>query len=815
MHGPVGADAWKAQHNRPSDGGVSLVKEVGSVTKENDSNHYDVPSQVPVLLLKSTVLFPMQVVSVQLVLKPNRSLLEDYVDKDEIIGAGLYVDPEGSYVRSNLCTTAVACQVLSRMRMRHGATQVVLQGLRRVLLKRLASARPYFKADVERIEETGGDSSHAHALATDVSRLVEDLVQVNERYTEELVKMVHLNIENPSQCADLIAHMIQFSYVEKRMLLEMADVPERLSLLAKCLRREISRSQVTQEVRAKTRISLDRGQREVFLREELKVIQAELNEFDPAETEITELGARIESAELPPLVAEAVMREVYRLRSGEIRAIEGSSIRAYVDWVLEMPWNKKTKDRYDLRLARRILDNRYYGLGNARDRLLEFLAVRKLGGKSAKPVLGIMGPPGTGRSSLAATVANILNRHLVRIPVHGVHDEAEIRGQLRTNAAARPGRILDGMRQVEARNPVILIDDLDRLEAGFGDPELAILEVLDPARNCRFYDLYLGVPFDLSDVLFVVTAKVAEELPEALWDFMHVIELSGYTEGVKMAIVRERVWPSVLEEHGLSGYSIRLTNAAVRRIIQRYTREAGVHALKIHLETICRRVAVKVASGRSGRLSISTRNLEKYLGKPFYTEENTHGSWIGVATGLAWTETGGNILTIEALLMPGEGTTLVTGLLGEVMQESVRIALSYVRSRAEELGIPEERLKGTDIHVHFPEGAIPKDGPSAGIAVATAIASLLSRRPVRQDVAMTGEISLRGWILPVGGIREKVLAAYRAGIRHVILPRGNESDLMEVPKDVLSKMHPHWVEEVVEVFRIALEKKPARGNRRR
>jgi ATP-dependent Lon protease len=515
-------------------------------------------------------------------------------------------------------------------------------------------------------------------------------------------------------------------------------------------------------------------------------------------------------------VAEAVRREVYRLHSGDIRAIEGSSIRAYVDWVLEMPWNEKTRDRYDLRLARRILDNRYYGLGNARDRLLEFLAVRKLGGKSAKPVLGIMGPPGTGRSSLASTVANILNRRLVRIPVHGVHDEAEIRGQLRTNVAARPGRILDGMRQVGACNPVVLIDDFDRLEAGVGDPELAILEVFDPARNCRFHDLYLGVPFDLSDVLFIVTAKVAEELPEALWDFMHVIELSGYTEGVKMAIVRERVWPSVLDEHGLSSYGITLTNAAVRRIIRRYTREAGVHSLKIRLETICRRVAVKVAGGGPKRLSISTKNLEKYLGKPFYTEgEIVRGSGIGVATGLAWTETGGNILTIEALLMPGDGTTLVTGLLGEVMQESVRAALSYVRSHSDELGISDERLKGSDIHVHFPEGAIPKDGPSAGIAAATAIASLLSRRPVRSDIAMTGEISLRGWVLPVGGIREKVLAAYRAGIRHVILPRGNESDLMDVPKDVLSKMHPHWVEEVLEVFRIALEKKPGKSSRRR
>jgi ATP-dependent Lon protease len=769
-----------------------------------------------VLLLKSTVLYPGHVVSVQLAMKPNRRLLEDLTDPEEIIGAGVYLDPDGSYVRSNLCKTAVACRVIRQSRMRSGAVQVVLHGIRRISIRRIGSTRPYFKADVACVEESGEDSPRLRALTAEVSQLVEVLVEADERYTEELVKVVGLNLEHPSQLADLVAHMIQFSFVEKRMLLETADIPERLSLLAKSLRREIARSQVTRELHVKTKQSLDRSEREAFLREELRIIQAELNEFDPAEVEIAELEARIDSAELPPLVADAVRREVFRLNSVEIRAIEGSSIRTYVDWVLAMPWNESTEDRYDLRLARRILDNRYYGLGNARDRLLEFLAVRKLGGRSAKPVLGIMGPPGTGRTSLANTVANILNRRLVRIPVHGVHDEAEIRGQLRTYAAARPGRILDGMRQVGARNPVVLIDDFDRLEPGVGDPELALLEVFDPERSCRFHDLYLGVPVDLSDVLFVVTAKVAEELPEALWDLMHIIELSGYTEGVKMAIVRERVWPSVLEEHGLAGYGIKLTSAAVRRIIRSYTREAGVHTLKIHLETICRRVAVKVAGRGDSRISISTKNLEKYLGKPFYTVgEFAGGPWIGVATGLAWTETGGNILTIEALLMPGDGKTLVTGLLGEVMQESVRTALSYVRSHSDELGISEERLKGSDIHVHFPEGAIPKDGPSAGVAVATAIASLLSRRPVRSDVAVTGEISLRGWVLPVGGVREKVLAAYRAGIRHVVLPRGNESDLTDVPRDVLSKMHPHFVDEVVEVFRIALEKKSEKTGRRR
>jgi ATP-dependent Lon protease len=778
------------------------------VTEANKWLEYEVPPVVPVLLLKSTVLFPLQVASVQIAMKQNLALLEDRVTTDQIIGAGVYLDPDGHYTRRNLCSTAVACRVLSLIKMGQGTTQVVLQGLRRIVVRKITASRPYFSAHVESAHEPPVDPPSVRDLVTQVMHLLDDLVEIDERYSEELIKVVQLNFEDGSRCADFIADMIQFSYVEKRRLLETVDVSARLSLLADLLRGDIARTRVAEEVQAKTTLSIDRGQREAFLREQLNVIRRELDELDPTESQINGLAKKVEAGDLPPAVAEEAMREVQRLHSSEVRAREGSSIRAYINWVLSMPWEETTEDRFNMRRTRRFIDDRYFGLGDARDRLLEFLAVRKLTGGAQQPVLGILGPPGTGRTSLARTVADILGRRFVRIPMQGIHDEREISGQPRTGVAARPGRILDGLRKAGVRNPVLLIDELDRLE--YAEPLLAIMEAVDPARNKRFVDHYLGVPFDLSQVLFIIIANIEDDIPFALWDLMHIVELSGYTERLKMAIGMERVWPQVVREHGLTDRDVRLTSAALRKIIRSYTREAGVRTMKRQLEKICRRVAVKITTRGGRRLSIGIRNVEEYLGKPPYSEQ-----WlalvpeIGVATGLAWTEAGGALLPIEALLMPGGGKTLLTGLLGEVMQESVSAALSYVRSRAEELQIPQDALHKKDLHVHFPEGAIPKDGPSAGVAVATTIASLLSKRPVRHDVAMTGEISLRGWVLPVGGVREKVLAAYRAGIKHVILPKGNEGDLVQVPREVLRKIHVHLVGEVDEVFKLTLEKKQA------
>jgi ATP-dependent Lon protease len=466
-----------------------------------------------------------------------------------------------------------------------------------------------------------------------------------------------------------------------------------------------------------------------------------------------------------------------------------------------MPWDAVTKDRLDQRRARQILDGRYFSLGTARKRLLEYLAVWKLTGRNVPPILCIMGPSGTGRTSLARTVADILGRSFVHIPLGGIQDEGEIRGLARTEVAARPGRILEGIRRAGSRNPVILFENV----GGGSTPLPALLEAIDPTLNASFRDRYLGIPFDLSETLFIFTANVEDDVPESLTDFVYAIELSGYTEYVKLDILRDRLWPQALADHGLAGRGIRFTKAAQRRVIREYTREAGVRELKRQLGTICRRLALSASAGVAARVSIDARNLGDFLGKPVYRDDLVgRKPQVGVTTGLAWTEDGGDLLPIEALLMPGDGQIILTGLLGEVMEESVEAALSYVRSRSAELGIPDDIFSDKDLHVHFPEGAIPKDGPSAGITVATTLASLLSGRPVRHDLAMTGEISLRGRILPVGGIREKVLAAYRAKIRHVLLPKDNESDLATVPQEVLGKVRIHLVEQVSDVFRFAL-----------
>ncbi len=764
---------------------------------------WTLPESVPVLILKSTVLFPLQVASVQIGMKQNLRLLDDHSDSEDIVAAGVFIDPDGAYRERNLSRFAVASRILSRIRMSHGTTQVVLQGLGRVRLNKITPSQPYFRAESDRPAVTDGDEPAVQDLVERVTSLVDTLVRVDNRYSDEFVRVLRFNVEDASRCADLVADTIQFSYSEKRQALEAIEVSTRLELLAKLLEHQIQRAQVAGEVRIKAEGAIDRTRRREALREQLSIIRRELIELDPAEGKIVELGEKVREATLPSPVAAEAQRDIQRLREGEVHALEETSIREYVEWVLSLPWHRTQEESINLARARRLFNKRYLGLGAARDRLLEFLAVRKFGG-TTKPLLAIVGPPGTGKTSLARTLGEVLDRPCLRIPVSGIHDEIHIRGSRRTEVAARPGQILDGLLETGVRNPLLLIDDIHRL----GEDLLpAMLEALDPARNSRFLDHYLGVPFDLSEALVVITANVEEEIPYALWDCVDVVTLSGYTDADKLAIARDYVWPQVVRHHGLEGRNIGLSQAALGKVISEYTKEAGVRGLTIRLETLCRRIALALTTDRLGRYTVSLRNLEEHLGPPTFKQRSSAAQpVIGAANGLAWTEAGGDLLPIEALLMPGEGITTVTGLLGEVLRESVQAALSYVRSRADELDIPAGILNEKDLHVHFPEGAIPKDGPSAGIAVATAIASLLSGRPIPGNMAMTGEISLRGQVLGVGGIHEKVLAAYRAGIRHVILPRANESDVTEIPDDVGRKIQIHLVENVGEVFEIALGK---------
>ncbi len=769
---------------------------------ESTKLDWTLPPSMGVLVLKSTVLFPMQVASVQIGMRQNLRLLKDHAGPDEVLASGVFVDPDGTYREGNLSRVAVASRVLSRVKMSHGTTQVVLQGLGRVRLEEVTASRPYFKARVDCPPGPEDDNAVTRDLVSRVTALVETLVSVDRRYPDEFVRVVHFNVEDPSRCADLIADTVQFGYSEKRQVLEATEVSPRLELLAELLEREIHRAQVAGEVRIKAEGSIDRTHRREALQEQLEVIRRELIDLDPVEGKLVQLVEKVRQAPLPSSVSEEALREIQRLREGDIHTLEETSIKAYIEWIVSLPWQAAAEETFNLGRARRLLNKRYLGLGAARDRLLEFLAVRKFGG-TTKPLLAIVGPPGTGKTSLAQTLAEVLGRRCLRIPAGGVHDEIQIRGQRRTEVAARAGQVLDGLRETGVPNPLILIDDIHRLSE-----ELlpAMLEALDPARNSRFLDHYLGVPFDLSEALFVITANVEEEIPYALWDCVDVVTLSGYTDADKLSIARDYLWPEVIRHHGLEGRAIQLTDAALEKIISEYTREAGVRGLTRRLETICRRIALALATNGRRRFSISLRNLEEHLGPPMYKARPAGARpLIGAANGLAWTEAGGDLLPVEALLMPGDGITTVTGLLGEVLRESVHAALSYVRSRADELDIPPGILNEKDLHVHFPEGAIPKDGPSAGIAVATAIASLLSGRPIPSDMAMTGEISLRGQVLAVGGIHEKVLAAHRAGIRHVILPRANESDVTDIPDDVRKKIHIHLVTDVGEVFELALD----------
>lgn len=762
------------------------------------------PSTVPVLILKSTVLFPEQVASVQISTKPNLSLLGKLSSPDAIIAAGVFLDSEGAYNAANLGRTGVACRVVSRMKLEGGQVQLVLQGLERVRFSRVLGSKPYFRVRVDDRIRRRREAPAPTELLDEIVGQLESLVGVDERYSDELVRIIRLNLDNPSRAGDLVAEMVQLSQADRRRVLEALDVRERLELVGELLRHEIHRAQLAREVEVKAETSIDRSRRQELLTEQLEVIRQELAELSPVEDEIAELAGKVESGSLPSAAAEAANREIDRLRDSAVRVLEGAAIRAFVDWVLSLPWQKTAEEHIDLVRARRLLKKSHFGIGGARTRLLEFLAARKLGGGTL-PLLAIVGPPGTGRTSLARTLAEILGRPLVRIPTGAIYEESQIRGKPRREVGAQPGRLLDGVQQCGVSNPVVLIDDIERLAQGLAP---AMLDALDPARNSRFLDYYLGVPFDLSGALFVITANVEDEIPEPLWHCVDIITLSGYSDLVKLAIVKENVWPHVVEKHGLKGRGIRITPAAISEIISDYTREAGVGELATRLETVCRRAGLQITMSGTKRVSISCRNLEEYLGPPPYVSDQTdRAPLLGAVNGLAWTGYGGDLLPVEALLMPGRGNITTTGLLGEVMQESVQAALSYVRSRAAELEIPVDILGESDLHVHFPEGAIPKDGPSAGIAVATALASLLAGRGVPSDVAMTGEISLLGRVLPVGGILEKVLAAHRAGIRDVILPKANERDVAELPSEVRSKVRIHLVEEVGEVFQIALTRR--------
>lgn len=688
-----------------------------------------------------------------------------------------------------------------------GHYRVVIEGVARIKVESYLVTSPGYVVSATTLPEEILPPAEAKVAIRTLTEHYEEYVRVTKKVgAETLISIATLS--DPGQLCDSIASHIPLSLVEKQEILETVPVNERISKLISFLNREIEMVSLEKRIQRRVRDQIERSQREYWLREQMKAIQKELGERDETMSEAEEFRQKIEKAGLTGEARERALREADRLEKMPQSSAEAVVVRTYLEWMVSLPWNILTEDTLDVRAAQKILDEDHYGLHEVKERILEYLAIRKLVEKPRGPILCFVGPPGVGKTSLAKSIARALNRRFVRISLGGVRDEAEIRGHRRTYIGALPGRIIQGMRNAGSRNPVFLMDEIDKLASDFrGDPAAALLEVLDPEQNSTFSDHYLEVPFDLSRVMFITTANSTHTIPRPLLDRMEVITIPGYTEDEKMQIGMQFLLPKALREHGLQPSHLTIGKDALREIVRAYTREAGVRNLERQIATICRKTAKDLVSGKRKRVRITPKNMVKYLGIPrFHYGQAEKENQIGVATALSVTDVGGDILSVEVSVVKGKGKLTLTGQMGDVMKESAYAGLSYIRSRALDLGLSEDFYENVDIHIHVPEGAIPKDGPSAGITMACAMASALTNRPVRHDVAMTGEVTLRGRVLPIGGVKEKVLAAHRAGIANVILPEENRKDLEEVPPNIRDEINVYFVNHMDDVLGIALVK---------
>jgi len=763
----------------------------------------DIPAELPVIPLASTVVFPQMVVNLQVVRKKNLNLIRD-LEPESILGlvvqkrASVEVPPT-----EELSTIGVAARLVNRLNVSGNTIQIILMGLRRFRVASYLQSEPYLRARVACIDEHDDDSMEANLMMGNALHLLENLIQIDPRVPGEILTLVKNNLTGPGNLADQIANHLNFELEDKKDILQTINPLERLKAATRLLEKSIGQSKAGQEIKEQTEEEIRRSQREYFLREQLKVIRKELGDDGEGTGALRDLKDRLERAGLPEEAKKEAEKEMGRLEMINPASAEYTVITTYLDWLACLPWSIVTEDRLDVRQAARILDRDHYNLEKVKDRILEFLAVRQLKKDLKSPILCFYGPPGTGKTSLGKSIAEALGRKFVRMSVGGMRDEAEIRGHRRTYVGAMPGKILQSLRRAGSRNPMFMIDEVDKIGSDFrGDPASALLEVLDPEQNYGFTDLYLDLPFDLSKVMFITTANRLDTIPEPLRDRMEILHLSGYVEEEKLDIARQYLIPRQLEAHGLQDSQLSIDEAAVSEIIRGYTSDAGLRKLEQQIATICRKVAKEIAIGKKKPRTIGSKDLQAFLGPVMYLSEvaERHDE-VGVSTGLAWTSSGGEILFIEATRMKGSGGLIITGQLGDVMRESAQAAISYVRAHAAELSIAEDAFEKCDLHVHVPAGAIPKDGPSAGITMATAIASLMSQRPVKHQIAMTGEITLRGKVLPVGGIKEKLLAARRAGIDTVLLPARNEKDLVDIPQHIRKqiKVVPvRWISEVLE-----------------
>ena len=766
------------------------------------AEHPSIPDVLPLIPLRDLILFPNLVVPLFVGRERSINALEQTMRSDHLVAlvtqrAAETQDPQPEDIYDIGCVVTV----LQELKLPDGTAKALVEGIQRVRIVEYLATDPYLKVRVEVIEESGNVDTEAQAL---MRNLVTDFEQASElgKPIPQEVLLAAAAIEEPGRLADFVTFHLALRVEEKQQILEALDPKERLRKTSEFLRKELEILELGSKIQSRVKESMSKTQREYFLREQLKAIQQELGQFDETQAEIDEYKTKIAAAGMPEQVEEKALKELGRLEKMPQAAAETGVIRTYLDWLVGLPWRVADEEKLDLAEAQAILDEDHYGLEKVKERVLEYLAVHKLTDHMRGPILCFVGPPGVGKTSIGKSIARALNRKFIRMSLGGVRDEAEIRGHRRTYVGALPGRIIQSISQAGTNNPVFMMDEVDKVGMDFrGDPTSALLEVLDPEQNNSFQDHYLEAPFDLSDVMFITTANLLDPIPPALKDRMEVIHFPGYTEDEKLHIARKYLVPKQLKEHGLRPGLLAITDSALREIIRRYTREAGVRSLERQIAAICRQVARKVVEGAEGKTSVSGRTVAEYLGPAKFTfglaEKKDE---VGVATGLVWTEVGGDVIFIEATKMKGKGGLTLTGQLGDVMRESAQAAVSWIRANASALGIDPAFAESYDLHIHVPAAAIPKDGPSAGITMATALASVLTGRKVRRQVAMTGEITLRGRVLPIGGLKEKLLAAHRAGIQTVLIPKENVRDLELVPEHVRSEMEIVPVERMDEVL---------------
>lgn len=783
----------------------------GNFARLKDLDEVDniiIPDKLPILPLRDFIVFPYMVTPLIIARPKSMRLIDEVMEGDKLLGLVAQQQPEIEDPEvENLFRYGTAAYLLKMLRFPDGSLRILVQGLSRFKIVNFTQQDPFFECSIKKLEDTFETNLEVQALIRNLSNQFQRIAVLVPNLPDEL-QIAVMNMDDPGRLTDLLASNLNLSLLEKEDILETLNLRDRMEKLTVYLNRELEVLEMGSKIQTQVQSEMGKNQREFYLREQLKAIQRELGESDERTAEINELRNKITETKMSEQAEKESLRELDRLAKMPPGSAEYTVSRTYIDWLINLPWAKSTEDNLDINQAGTILNEDHYDLDKVKERILEYLAVRKLKQDMKGPILCFVGPPGVGKTSLGRSIARALNRKFIRISLGGVRDEAEIRGHRRTYIGSLPGRIIQGIKNAASNNPVFMLDEIDKLGTDFrGDPSSALLEVLDPEQNYSFSDHYLDVAFNLSKVLFITTANYLDPIPSALRDRMEVIELPGYTIEEKMKITYQYLIPRQLEEHGLLKKFLLLQKNAVKSIILNYTREAGLRNLEREIAKICRKVAKRIASGSTDKVVISRNNISEFLGpEKFYSEIAERITEPGIATGLAWTPYGGDILFVECSLMKGQKGLLLTGQLGEVMKESAQAAMTYVRSHAQKLGIDKKQFDNSEVHIHVPAGSIPKDGPSAGITMVTALISLLKNLKIKNNIAMTGEITLRGKVLPIGGVKEKLLAARRAGIKQVILPCKNENDLIELPAEITKKLHIHLVDRIDEAVEIIFRK---------